>query len=89
MELEIDEDVKRVLEFMQGSMSADRLVAVAASVHALAPILWGHFGTEDISALRLASLPLSGPRAEHIQPCARSPHPELACVGDGSGAEAS
>jgi hypothetical protein len=59
MELEIDEDVKRVLEFMQGSMSADRLVAVAAGVHALAPILWGSHIAVEITALRLSPPPIS------------------------------
>jgi hypothetical protein len=59
MELEIDEDVKRVLEFMQSSMSADRLVSVAAGVHALAPILWGGYGQVEISVLLLTPPPIS------------------------------
>jgi hypothetical protein len=71
MELEIDEDVKRVLEFMQGSMSADRLVAVAAGVHALAPILWGHFETERVSALRLVSGLLNAGRDLPLQQAAK------------------
>jgi len=58
VELQIDEDVKRVLEFMQDSMSADRLVAVAAGVHALAPILWGNYGNVEISVLRLLPQPI-------------------------------
>ena len=58
-ELAIDQDVKRVLEFMQTSMSADRLVSVAAGVHALAPILWGHYGSTEIAALRLVHPPIS------------------------------
>ena len=90
MELKIDDDVKRVLEFMQGSMSADRLVAVAACVHALAPILWGQFEREDISALRLVSSSLlNAPRVEHTQQDARSPRPELACADGGFEAAAS
>jgi hypothetical protein len=59
MELQIDQDVKRVLEFMQGSMSADRLVAVAAGVYALAPALWGHYRDGGDALLRLAPSPIS------------------------------
>jgi ABC-type uncharacterized transport system permease subunit len=58
MELRIDEDVKRVLEFMQGSMSADRLVAVAAGVHALAPVVWGHYPVTEIVPLALRHAPI-------------------------------
>jgi hypothetical protein len=54
MKLRIDEDVKRVLEFMQTSMSADRLVAIAAGVHALAPILWGRYPHGGDGLLRLS-----------------------------------
>ena len=85
MELQIDEDVKRVLEFMQGSMSADHLVAVAAGVHALAPILWGHFEAESVSALRLASLPPNAARAEHTQRDARA---QVSAAGVDGGFEA-
>jgi len=89
MELEIDLDVKLVLEFMQSGISADRLVAVAAGVNALAPVVWGRFEAKDISVLRLVSLPISAPRVEHTQSCARSPLPELASAGGDSEAEAS
>ena len=71
MNLQIDEDVKRVLEFMQESMSADHLVAVASGVHALAPILWGHFEAESVSALRLVSRPLSADRDLPLQQAAK------------------
>jgi hypothetical protein len=89
MNLIADEDVRRVLEFMQSTISADRLVAVATGVHALAPIVWGHFEAEGSSALRLVTSPLNAPRAEHIRRDARSPLPELVGAGDGFEAEAS
>ncbi len=55
MNLEIDPDLKAVAEFMQGSLPAARLVAVAQSVAAIAPILWGHYGGEPIQAMRLVA----------------------------------
>jgi hypothetical protein len=55
MELEIDPDVKAVIELMQSSMAAAKLVPVAEAVAALAPILWGRYETEDVTVLRLRS----------------------------------
>lgn len=52
MELEIDPDVKAVAEFMQSRMAASKLVPVATAIGQLAPILWGHHSTEEISALQ-------------------------------------
>ena len=72
MELICDDDVEAVCRFMQHSMSAAKLVSVARAVAALAPILWGRFEAESISALRFASLPPSGARAEHTQQDARA-----------------
>jgi len=43
MTFQIDPDVKSVLEFMQDRISADRLVAVAASLPDLAKLLWSHY----------------------------------------------
>jgi hypothetical protein len=68
MELQIDEDVKRVLEFMQESMDAGRLVAVAAGVCVLAPILWGGYDPVQIEPLRLVHPPISAddPRTRSV-----------------------
>lgn len=40
MKLEADSDVVDVLEFMQGRVAAEKLVAVADSLPALARLLW-------------------------------------------------
>lgn len=47
MRLELDPDVQAVAEFMQASMPASKLVAVAQAMGALAPVLWGKFEPED------------------------------------------
>lgn len=57
--LEIDADVKSVLEIMQQNMPANKLVAVAAQVNALAPMLWGDHQAEGVAAIRLVSHPLT------------------------------
>lgn len=43
MQLEIDNQVKSVLEFMQRNVPTDRLVSVAREVNALALHFWGHY----------------------------------------------
>jgi len=53
MELVLDDDVKAVAEFMQGSISAHRLVAVATGVAQLASLLWGQYQSENVEVLRL------------------------------------
>ncbi|MCI1244223.1 MAG: hypothetical protein LKI99_06185 [Acetobacter fabarum] len=40
----MDEDLKKVCEFMQRNIAADRLVSVAENLGAMAPILWGRYG---------------------------------------------
>ena len=60
MELEIDPDVKAVAEYMQANVAAAKLVPIAAAIGRLAPILWGHFGSEEIQPLVLAGAPISG-----------------------------
>jgi hypothetical protein len=51
--LVIDDDVHAVLEFMQKNIPAGRLVAVAAGISSLAPILWGEYQPESIRAFQL------------------------------------
>lgn len=55
MNLEIDEDVKAVAEFMQERIAASRLVSVADGLAKMAPILWGRHPSEEVAALRLSS----------------------------------
>jgi hypothetical protein len=71
MELTIDDDVKRVAEFMQSNLPAAKLVAAASSLAAIAPLLWGHFEPTSIAALRLKAPPLSAGRVEHTRRGAR------------------
>ncbi len=64
MKLIIDADVQVVAAFMQGRIQASRLVAVAGGIAALAPVLWGHYGTEGVQVLRLESEPIIESRVE-------------------------
>jgi hypothetical protein len=54
--LEIDPDVQAVLEFMQNSMAADKLVGVAESLPAIARLIWGHYTQRPIRAIDLIHL---------------------------------
>lgn len=67
MRLEIDPDVQAVTEFMQRNVPAARLVSVAEAAAKLAPILWGEYEKEGVSALLLRELP--------ILPCAAQTQP--------------
>lgn len=53
MNVVMDPDVQRVMEFMHNGTAANRLVNVAQGVAALAPILWGRYGSEPVQALEL------------------------------------
>ena len=53
MEFICDPHVKKVLEFMQSNLPADKLVGVAHGVAELAPILWGQYECTPVSALQL------------------------------------
>ena len=55
--LVIDDDVHAVLEFMQTNIPATRLVAVAAGIAELAPVVWGEYQPEPVPALRLVHRP--------------------------------
>ncbi len=57
MELLIDPDVKAVLEFMQRNIPAGKLVPVATAVRHLAPVFYGRYKEEDVSALLLIEQP--------------------------------
>lgn len=67
MNIEMDGDVKRVAEYMQASVPAAKLVAVAQHLALLSPILWGRHQSEDLIALQLVSEPISRSYAEHKQ----------------------
>lgn len=60
MQVDIDPDVKAVLEFMQSNIPAVKLRATARGIDELAPLLWGHFDKGDeIALLRLNGVPIS------------------------------
>lgn len=54
-----DQDVQAVAEFMQTRIAAGRLVSVADRLAAMAPLLWGHYEAESVTALRLTPPPIS------------------------------
>lgn len=59
MNLEIDDDVKSVLEMMIHNIPTNRLVAVADAVQKIAPILWGQYEAEVIQPISLRHPPIS------------------------------
>ena len=72
MQVVMDEDVKRVCEFMYQNLTTARLVAVAEGVAAVAPILRGRYPAEPVSVLGLQAPPIGagdpqGPSADGPQ----------------------
>jgi len=53
MEAVIDPDVKAVAEFMQSNIEARKLVGVAESLRAIAPILWGRYNQTPVAGIEL------------------------------------
>lgn len=58
MSLEIDPDVRAIAEFMQANFAATKLVTIAEALSALAPILWGCYGREAVTSLKLIPAPI-------------------------------
>jgi len=90
MELVLDDDVKAVAEFMQGNITASKLISVASAIAALAPILWGRYAPEPITALALAAPQPSPSLSESATspPAANGSGLGSPCAGDGSVAAA-
>lgn len=62
MRLKLQADIQDVAEFMQRTIPAARLVSVAAGLHAIAPLLWGHYRTalpDDQGPLSLVEPPIT------------------------------
>jgi hypothetical protein len=59
MNLELDEDLRSLAEYMQCHIAAEKLVAVAQGLAALAPLLWGHHDRRSITPLALRNEPIS------------------------------
>lgn len=55
MSLVLDPDVQRIAEFMQREIAADRIIAVANGLAAVAPLLWA----PERSVLTLRAPPIS------------------------------
>ncbi len=51
--IHVDSDVLLVAAFIQSSVAASRLVAVADGLAALAPLLWGSYKSEAVRVLQL------------------------------------
>jgi len=73
MEVVIDPDVKAVAEFMQSRIETRKLVGVAESLRAVAPILWGHYDHVPVRGIEIRSETL---------PAASELPLEQGCVGD-------
>jgi hypothetical protein len=84
MAIRIDSDVEAVAEFMTRHIEASKLVAVANSLSALAPSLWGQYEPERVEALRFVSPPIS---SERTQACASESRLAVGCADDGSAVE--
>lgn len=81
MRLEIDPDVQAVAEFMQRNVPAARLVSVAEAAAKLAPILWGGYEKEGVSALLLREMPIR-PCDSRTQPFSSGSPLGTASAGD-------
>lgn len=81
--IEIDAEASDVLAYMARNIPTSRLVGVANAVGKLAPLLWGHFASEEVRAARLC-YPAISACDPHRRPDASEPRPVEACAGDGS-----
>lgn len=51
LEWKIDSDLKSVVEFMSRNVQASKLLSVAASLHVLAPLIWGRYVQEPMEPI--------------------------------------
>lgn len=51
MRIRTDPDIEKVLEFMDRNIACDRMVGVAAGLHAIAPLLWGRYEQKPVQTL--------------------------------------
>lgn len=59
MQIKMDEDVKKVIEFMSHEIVSDKRVAVAKAINGLALPLWGHHPCESVVPLSIEAEPIS------------------------------
>jgi hypothetical protein len=85
LQLIADADVQRVLEFMQVSIQAAKLVGVAESIPQMARLLWGRFPQEPVSPIGLELDPAAKTVLRNpSQAVSTELLPAPACVDDGS-----
>ena len=58
MELNLDQDVKATMEFMQTQIPAEKLVGVAKAISGLSESLWGHYSPKGFVAITLDFPPI-------------------------------
>jgi hypothetical protein len=56
MNIEVDNDVKAVLEFMQERVAAFKLIGVAERIPAMAKLLWDKYPQEPVEPISLRSV---------------------------------
>jgi hypothetical protein len=78
MELILDDDLKSVVEFMQSSIAARKLMGVAESLRKMAKLLWDGYPQEPMRVAGLVS-----PKVDQSRECASGCCPGPAYVGDG------
>lgn len=82
--ISIDSDLEKTIDFMQRNLPTDKLVGVAASLNGIAPLLWGHYAVQPLTAI---SLDREAIETHVSQPVASESHPADKCVGgDSAGA---
>lgn len=60
MVLTMDPNVKRVVEFMQRELPADKLRGIAQAVAVLSPAIWGHQPDLSVRPVCLMDRPVTG-----------------------------
>jgi hypothetical protein len=83
--LQIDPDLKGVLEFMQNNIPAQRLVSTAARIPEMAGLLWGCYPQEPCRPLYFELPKLVGENRSLSNATESLPAP--ACVGGDSAGE--
>ena len=56
MTILVDPDIEKVAAFMQAELPASKLIAVASWLAALAPVLWGRYGRDEITPATVRSV---------------------------------
>ena len=83
MGIELDSDLEKVMQFMESNIQADKLVPIANTIAALAPVLWADLTPLlESRMVSLTSVSRRGQLSIATQSALGRP-----CAGDGSAAE--